>query len=510
MGRVLGFDAIGCNVTVIRSGMRAMLQRHEQWTCRREIDKRLAVMSTGMAFAGNRTAGRAPLRERISLPFAVLIMLLTVCVLGGGSSRADVLSLLYVRPLAVAAFAFFAWQQLDWPIIRPLAMLLAAMALLCLLQLLPLPPAIYGLLSGREALDAIQQLNDTASDWRSVSIDPDATLNALVSLIIPAAVLLGLASSSRARRNSLLLPLIGFLATSAVLGMAQVASGSDGAFYLYRNTYPGYAVGWFANRNHQAAALACLFPLLRAWAALDGGPIGGRARSWTAVVLALLVMPMIVATGSRAGLALGLVSLVLSLMVAPLPAVVRSRRGRLVAASVIILVLALSIAMLLLGRAASVNRLVDAGAFGSEGRMAYLPVEWRVFRTFWPLGIGAGAFDPAIRMMEPDALLHTTYFNHAHNDFIEMALIGGVPAIMLMAVALASLVRWTVLALRSFRTASPDRLLARAAAVMLWVMVLASTVDYPLRSPLMASMMTIAAVWLVQGTRSRAGVLRLP
>src|SRR3546814_18783044 len=56
---------------------------------------------------------------------------------------------------------------------------------------------------------------------------------------------------------------------SGGLGLAQVIGPRDGPLYLYEITNNGSAVGLFANRNHQAALLACLFPMLAVYASID-------------------------------------------------------------------------------------------------------------------------------------------------------------------------------------------------------------------------------------------------
>jgi O-antigen ligase len=480
---------------------------------RGSIDDLAATIDTGPPMAkgtrqvsSQRRSTRRSRRGSIGLSFGVLLAFLAVCIVTGGSSRPDVLSLLVLRPVAIAAFVFFAWRCADWAVIRPLAILLAALAAIYSLQLLPLPPMIHAMLPGWERLDAIQRLNGTLSHWRGATLKPDATLNAVFSLWIPAAVLAGLGAIRASDRQRLLLPVMVFLLSSAMLGVLQVAGGADSPFYIYRATYPGYAVGWFSNRNHQAAALACLFPLLRVWAERrEGVVVRGAMRYAVAGILAVLVLPMIVVTGSRAGIALGALSLLASVAIMP-PAVVLPRRmlwiGLGVAAAAI---LAFAGSMVMLSRAASLDRLMQSGDLGGEGRVAYLATEWRIITTFWPWGTGAGTFDPAIRMFEPDALLHSTYFNHAHNDFLEMVLVAGLPGVLLLAAALVIVTRWTFRLFRNWRTTNDTVVLARAASIMLWIVIAASVVDYPLRAPLMATLMIVAAIWLRDGIVDEAG-----
>ena len=55
-------------------------------------------------------------------------------------------------------------------------------------------------------------------------------------------------------------------------------------------------------------------------------------------------------------------------------------------------------------------------------------------RSFLPFGAGFGTFDPVYRRFEPDALLSTIYLNQAHNEPMQLAMEGGIPALALLLV----------------------------------------------------------------------------
>lgn len=445
-------------------------------------------------------ASKLPQRPTVRL--IILIILLAACIFGGGSSRPDVQSLLYLRPIAIAATFFFMWNTPDWGVIRPLLLMMAALAATYLLQLIPLPPYLYKIMPGRENLQAIEALNGTADHWRALTLDPDLTLNSILSLFVPTAILLGSVGLSRLEQRGLLGAACFALTAGAILGALQVSGGRYSPFYLYENTYPGYAVGWFSNRNHHAVALACLFPLLRVWTMQDGKFLRGRARLVTGITVAMMLLPLIVISGSRAGLVLGLLGLLTAALILP-PSKRISRRTLAVVATTAFIILGFAAAMMMVGRAASLDRLLQSGDLGSEGRVAYIATEWQVLRNYWPLGTGSGGFDSAVRIFEPDHLLHTTFFNHAHNDFLEMVIVAGLPGIILVAAAMVLLCISTAAAFRHYRMVTPGNALARAGAATLWIMAAASLVDYPLRSPLMAAFAALAAVWLRTGIQPR-------
>jgi O-antigen ligase len=106
-------------------------------------------------------------------------------------------------------------------------------------------------------------------------------------------------------------------------------------------------------------------------------------------------------------------------------------------------------------------------------------------------------------MHEPFALLKSTYFNHVHNDFLEIALDAGVPGMLLL---LAGITWWAAASVRAWR-AGPDarHILPKLGSAMLLLVLVASLVDYPAHTPMMMGMIVIAAVWLA-GAAPRAAL----
>ncbi len=73
-----------------------------------------------------------------------------------------------------------------------------------------------------------------------------------------------------------------------------------------------------------------------------------------------------------------------------------------------------------------------------------------MIRTYFPVGSGLGGFDPLFRMHEPFELLKPTYFNHAHNDWLEIALDAGGAGIALL---FGSILWWGMASARAWRSA---------------------------------------------------------
>jgi hypothetical protein len=440
----------------------------------------------------------------------LLLVLLFLCAIGGGSARADVLSLAYLRPLVILIIAGMMLAPGSWDFrgIRVPLFFLAALSAVMLLQLVPLPPDIWLRLPGHARFAEAAAAAGLPQPWRPISLTPDLTINSLMALLPAFAVLLGLAGTDETRWKMLVPVLIGAACISASIGIMQIGGGPESPLYLYRITHSDAAVGLFANRNHEATFLALALPMLRLWA-LE--PVASRShrrfRLISAAAVGLFIVAMILVTGSRAGLAVGAAALIIALIIAPL----RLRqdvapRRRLLQTVFLAAPVLLALVVIFFGRAIAVQRLSMMADLASEQRIANAPVVVGIVRDFLPWGSGFGSFDPVFRIYEPDWALAASYFNHAHNDPLELVLTGGVPALL---IALAFLLWWGLGALAAwfpFRRRPQRVLLARAGAAMILLMFLASLVDYPLRTPLLTTVFAIACAWLGRFARVRRTV----
>jgi O-antigen ligase len=431
----------------------------------------------------------------------------------GGGARADILSLLVLRPLtvALAAWALVGLRRRDVAGFGSWLILAACVVAVPLLQLVPLPPAVWQALPGRELITAIYLETGQDHPWRPFTLDPQMTRNALWSLAAPlAALALAIRGGSAGQRVMLRAVLIAGL-TSGLLGVVQYASGTSSPLYFYRISNFGSAVGLFANRNHAGVFLACMFPLLAVFAVTGRDERKRRPRLIGAVAMAAALVPMIFTTGSRAGLITGAIGLVGAGLVArtrlgevlSFERVPRSRRLLLALGGVGFLVFCAVFVGLNPGN--SLDRLLGGPDSATELRWPIWRATLGVIIHVFPWGTGFGGFPQVFKIYEPDSLLGPVYINHAHNDFLEVTLDGGIAGVILLVAALGLIARDTW---RVWR-AAPSRseiILARAASVALCQLVLASAFDYPLRTPLMAVVGVTLVVWLRRGTVPEAGV----
>jgi O-antigen ligase len=105
-----------------------------------------------------------------------------------------------------------------------------------------------------------------------------------------------------------------------------------------------------------------------------------------------------------------------------------------------------------------------------------------------------GSFDPVYRSYEPVETLRASYFNQAHNDYLEIWLEAGWPGVALV---IATFVWWGRRSWSAWRAGShPDRDLQRAASVALLLIAAHSAGDYPLRTETMAVVFALCCVIL--------------
>jgi O-antigen ligase len=121
---------------------------------------------------------------------------------------------------------------------------------------------------------------------------------------------------------------------------------------------------------------------------------------------------------------------------------------------------------------------------------------------YMPLGSGLGTFVPVYATFErPEDTILNTFANHAHNDFLELWLNTGV-----VGLALAGMfVIWLVLrSVELWRSAAPagasefDWTLARAATIVVGLLLAHSLFDYPLRTGAMMAVMAFACALLIE------------
>jgi hypothetical protein len=433
------------------------------------------------------------------LPYTSFVVILAM--LFGGGARQGLWSDALVELAAMPLFAWALFKLTPSQLGRggPTAIvLLCSILALPLLQLIPMPPFLWNILPGRGEIAAAYEAAGMILPWLPISLDPSATWFGLLSLLPAAAIFLATLSLDQRSRRILIILMFVIILASVSLGMLQtVGDNSALRFYEITNTS---AVGFFANSNHNAAFLYSAFPFATAWAiglALDRRRNRGLALIWL-VLLMLMIIIGVTLTRSRAGMALLFVAGLFSLLLVWRHDWGQSGR-RLLRIALGGYVVALLVAFQF-GFAGLMERL-ETNASG-DVRWPVAGVSSQAAIANLPLGSGFGTFVPVYdKFAPPTLLLGGEYVNHAHDDWLELWLTGGVPAIVL-AIGFLAWFAASIFRLWSSSGELPegpvlDVALARAAPMVIALLLLHSAVDYPLRTEALMVVFAIGCAYLV-------------
>lgn len=426
------------------------------------------------------------------------VVLLALSFVFGGASQQHALRLAVVELAALPLLVIAAERLIRgglWREHRFALGLLAALAAIPLVQLIPLPPAVWTGLAGREQMVLALDLAGIQPGWAPLTVTPDLTWRSALALLPPAAAFLAVLTAPQPLTVRLVVLYLAAAVVGVLLGAAQLASGTD-RLHPWETTDAGSVTGFFANRNHLATLLLSCLP----FAAIFGAAALRRSDDrriplWLGALYIGLAVIGLAAIRSRFGVILFGPTLILSL----LAAWVASGRGRPGPA--------------LLGLAGAATAAVAAVAVlalppvlarfdvqsAPEGRFEGWPVVADAADNWLPLGSGIGSFDVVFRSVEPLDQLDPTFFNHAHNEYLETWLEAGWPGMILIIAFFVWYGRRLWSAWRA--PTSRERDLQRAASIALLVMLVHSGVDYPLRTATLAILFALCAAILEKAGR---------
>jgi O-antigen ligase len=421
-------------------------------------------------------------------------LFLLVALLLGGATRREVISSDLVALAALPLLAWSIWRARGGPVPgswRGPLWLIGGLATVGLLQLLPLPPAIWTLLPGRGTIAADMASAGLAPGWQPLSLSPQNTQHSLIALLPGVAMFAAALQLSARDRTRLLWLMLAVGLASVLVGLIQVLQGEHSPLRFYAVTNPNPAVGFFANRNHLASLMVALMAVAAALAvdAVITRPLP-RWRLGAALGMLLVLLIGDGLTQSRSGM----------LLLAPLTAGIAalawraglyrklSRTALIGVALAAVTVLALT----LFAFQATAERLT--GGFSNELRFQALGVIVRAIADYMPFGTGFGSFVPVYKMFESPAVMQSTYVNHAHDDWLEIVLEGGMPAVALL---IGFLIWWGRAGVALWRKAGGRETLTRGAWLVTLVLLIHAFLDYPLRSPAIMCVFALACAMLI-------------
>lgn len=423
------------------------------------------------------------------------ISFLAIVFLFGGASRPDALGQPLVRIAGwialVGVVLTAATPRRDlWSILA----FLAAACMLAFAHVIPIPPDLWQSLPGRELMTEVSNFVAPTPPWRPLSIAPGASWNALYSLVVPAAMLGLLVKLDRYQLEGFILAILALVFVSAFLGLLQYSGVVFSSPFV--NDERGMVVGPFANRNHFALLLAMGCTISIPWI------LRNAITPWRgAIVIASLAffLLLILATGSRMGLLLALIGIGLGLFIAFRSLDSSLWRGGKSAALVLISVTVLAVGGVIAAsvsqdRALSITRLAQIDGAERFSRFDIWETTIGMASYYFPAGTGMGTFDPAFRIHEPIADLYPNYVNQAHNDFLGLVLDAGLPGAILLTLFIGWFARTSMTVWRKRR--GQDSIVEQVGSSILILIMLASLVDYPARTPIIMALAVAGAVFM--------------
>lgn len=426
---------------------------------------------------------------------ALLVSVATM-VAGGGGTPAPI-SEMIAQLIALAGAAGFllvraSGGDANQPLLtrdRPMFALLAMWVALPLVQLVPLPPALWQALPARAALIEALQSVDAASGWWPVSLTPYRTIAAFLALVPMVVVILIAVALPLRQRPVLLLALVAVAAVSALLGIIQVSSGGP---WIYPRRQGEFAVGFIANRNAHADFLLIALLALTTLSQIHANRLRAPLARVLVGALAIYFVLSVVLTGSRTGM------LLLSV---PFLHAVWLFRGSLLGGRSwrVLLALPLAGALAVVGLGAmdggNLERSFDRFGQTSDGRLNDLwPDVIYAARQSWPVGTGMGSFVPVFESFEQLEVVDDTHPNRAHNDYLEIIMEAGIFGISLTLATLGAFA-WRCRTIMVRETGLP-RVLAGFALGAGLIIATHSLVDYPLRSITLSVAAAVAVAML--------------
>jgi O-antigen ligase len=426
---------------------------------------------------------------RQNIGSAVIAVYLLLCIVLGGSAQ-GVWGLLALELLGIGLITASALSPIAKCPDSSLSptVFIGATLLLVLLQLIPLPPDYWAALPGRSAITAGFNSLGIPPPALPISETPDLSLVTLFASIPALAVFIGVATLNPAPRW-IAASIVAGTVISVFLGQIQVAGGPTSWAYLYRITNTG-AVGFFANRNHLGTLLVVTIPMT---AALIATARPDRRRSSTAFYGAAAAVLVVLLGGIVLNGSLAVIALVLPVLLASVSLLPVSSTWRRITLPLSVLVLAAGVMVIAIDPIATAE--IDSGATVSfSTRTEIWERTVNAVADNFPVGTGLGSFQQVYPQFEDPAQVTPSYVNHAHNDYLELALELGLPGMVLM---LAFFAWWMVTSIKIWVShfSSP---FARAATISTAAVLAHSVVDFPLRTAAISSIFAACLAMMTQ------------
>lgn len=392
-----------------------------------------------------------------------------------------------VAVLALAFLCVSASRASLAPGARPMLAIAGAMLLLILIQLLPLPYGIWSALPGRDVAVATLQAARIGTPWHALSEDPGATAQSALTLLPALAMLLTGLMLDRHGLRQVMLAILLCAGLSLLIGWLQMLAGTQSALYFYGDQHERLAIGLFSNRNHQADLL-CIGVLMAGATLYALSPrveILRQRGTLIATLVAALFGLGVLSTASRMGAALFIPAAAVAIIITLIDSPARKITLRGVAAITVVALIFAALGW------AGFDQLLSRFQASVDLRDTIWPDALYLAKSVWPVGTGFGTFDQAYPPIESLAGVTPLFINAAHEDYLQLAIEGGAPALLLL---LAFLGWFGLQIVRLARRRGG--MTGWFAATGIFILLVHSAADYPLRTEALSTALAALCVVL--------------
>lgn len=387
------------------------------------------------------------------LRFYLLLFIVIFAVIFRGGNRPLPLMILELASVGLLLL-FFLSPDKDSRIPGFLNKAIWALLFFPLLYLIPVPWEMWAQLPGRELYSQTLSIVDNSS-FRSLSIYPLKTELAFLAIMPAVAVFFSSLRLSVRQLKILVLTLLGVAFFQAMLGLIQYGDGISSALRFGNPYASNGAEGTYANRNHLAGLLEMVLPISLGLLALSIGSTRAELRhhsGWRSQIssisgihmnksiiygfLCIVLLLGIIFTQSRSGVFLAMLGILIS-------AFAYARRlggtnvfGVIGTFSAVVVAIAAEIGLAPLLHRFTIDHM-------SNLRFTIYENTIKGIGTFFPLGSGPGTYPyvyPRFQSIEEKG-----FVNHAHNDYLEWIMEGGLIAAIFILIFLFYFLRnWSV------------------------------------------------------------------
>ena len=359
-----------------------------------------------------------------------LVAVIALAALLFGSVEAWALAIVGTLATALFAYSVFAGSEaFGLKSSRPFLIAAFAVMAVPLIQLVPMPADVVGLLSPEAA--ALKNIAAGASGFINLSLNPYATINEAarlaVYLMLFLVALLAMKPGEGTEQAVRALVVFGF--ALAVFALIQKATGTNAIYWFRVPAHSDYHVGPFVSRNHYAGFIEMIIPFGLAFGIMASERAKKALWFFFSVIMAVSLF-FSLSRGGMTSFVSGLFAFGLVM------AGISGKARRLV--PLIFFAVAVICYLLFLGLGPLIDRFEQSGVT-DMARFSTWEAAVGIFTDFPVFGSGLGTFQYIYPRYQP--LTTPGFWDHAHNDYIELLVETGITGIAAAAFFLYLVIR---------------------------------------------------------------------